>query len=353
MLRISLIGPEGTGKSRLFTLLSGEEPRETMLTESFSPPVAPVQLEDARLAALAGILKGRKVVPLTVELYDFPGFSSGTPTKLVNRILREIRQSDLLVVVLQVDADAQQLAAGYKSFRDELVLLDYANADSAFSNLKTKLRVAKRPSDDPRYRLLARVVELLEGGASLHAELSPEEKNELKDLALLTLKPELVVVNLAEEQYADKVFRDRVCAQLGDSVNASRCYPLPIALVAELAELPEDERAAFRELYGIKGALVPPLKKALLAAMDRIVFFTFNVKELRAWSVPAGSTAVEAAGAIHTDLARGFIRAEVVGAEGLVELGSTDAAKSAGKLRTEGKDYPVQDGEVILVRFNL
>jgi len=353
MLRISLIGPEGTGKSRLFTLLTGEQPRETMLTESFTPPVAPVELEDARLAALAGILKGRKVVPLTVELYDFPGFAGSTPAKLVNRILRDIRQSDLLVVVLQANADAQQLAANYKSFRDELVLLDYANADSAFSNLKARLRGTKRPSDDPRYKLLARVVEMLEGGASLHAELSPEEKSELKDLALLTLKPQLVVLNLTEEQYADSDFSKSACAQLGDGAGAAHCHALPVALAAELAELPDGERAAFRELYGIEGALVPPLKKALLAAMDRIVFFTFNEKEVRAWSVPDGSTAVEAAGAIHTDLARGFIRAEVIGAEELVALGSTDAAKSAGKLRTEGKDYPVQDGDVILVRFNL
>jgi len=353
MLRISLIGPEGTGKSRLFTLLSGEQPRETMLTESFSPPVAPVELEDARQAALSGILKGRKVVPLTVELYDFPGFTGGTPTKLVNRILREIRQSDLLVTVLMTDAGAQQLTASYKDFRDELVLLDYANADSALSNLKTKLRVSKRPSEDPRYKLLTRVVELLEGGASLHAGLSLEEKDELKDLALLTLKPQLVVVNLTEEQYGDKNFREVACTEFCKQASLANCHTLPAALAAELAELPDDERASFRELYGIEGALVPPLKKALLAAMDHIVFFTFNEKEVRAWSVPAGATAVEAAGAIHTDLARGFIRAEVIGAEELVKLGSTDAAKSAGKLRTEGKDYPVQDGDVILVRFNL
>jgi ribosome-binding ATPase YchF (GTP1/OBG family) len=312
-----------------------------------------MELEDARLAALSGILPGRTVVPLAVDLYDFPGFTGSTSKKLVNRILREIRQSDLLVVVLQAEADVKQLVTSYKSFRDELVLLDYANADSALSNLKTKLRVSKRPSEDPRYKLLTRVAELLEGGASLHAELSPEEKDELKDLALLTLKPQLVVVNLTEEQYPEKEFRESVCVQFAEQADVAYCHPLPVALAAELSELAEDERESFRELYGIEGALVPPLKKALLAAMDHIVFFTFNEKEVRAWSVPTGATAVEAADAIHTDLARGFIRAEVIGAEELVELGSTEAAKSAGKLRTEGKDYPVRDGDVILVRFNV
>ncbi len=352
MLQISLIGPENTGKSRLFKLLSGEEPRETILSESFSPPLATVRLVDERLDALAAMLPRRKVVPLAVALYDFPGFGKGTSMRLLNRVLPDIRQSDLLVIVLRAAA-VEEVTAAYRAFRDELVILDYANAESALANLRSKLKAAKEREQDVRYKLLARVVALLEEGKSLHQELSSEEKSQLKDLALLMLKPTLVAVNLSEEQYGDDAFRKGVCTKLRETAGVAACHALPVALAADLAELPEEERAEFRELFGIAEPLLPPLQRALLSALDHVVFYTFNEKELRAWSVAAGSTAVQAAGAIHSDLARGFIRAEVIGAEELVALGSTDAAKSAGKLRSEGKDYRVQDGEVMLVRFNV
>jgi len=353
MLQTSLIGPEGTGKSSLYRLLSGEEPRETMLTESFSPPTAMLELPDARLDALAAMLPGRKVVQLVVELFDFPGFGKGTPVRLLNRLLPHVRQSDLLVVVVRAGANAEATAAAYRAFRDELVLLDYATAENALANLRSKLKAVRKPEEDPRYRLLARVVELLEAGGSLYAELAPADKEELKDLALLTLKPTLAVVNLGEEEYADTGLRAAVCRRVGESAGVTACHALPVALAAELSELPEDERAEFRQLYGIEGPLLPPLQKALLTALDHIAFFTFNEKELRAWSVPAGSTAVQAAGVIHSDLARGFIRAEVIGAEELASLGSMEAAKSMGKLRSEGKEYRIQDGEVMLVRFSV
>lgn len=351
-MRASLIGPEGTGKSTLFKLLTGVEPQETMLTESFSPPAAPVAVDDLRLDKLLTLpmfTPKHKLIPVTLTLYDFPGFSPSTSARLVNRILPEIRQSDLLVTVFRArDAvDAEGMPARVRAFVEELVLLDLAIADGAKSNLRAKLKAKKNPEDDPQMKLLTKVVALLEAGTPIAAELPADEKQELAGFGLLTAIPLLAVVNTGEELHRDESARRRLHEAAEEC--GMPCFTLPVEIAAELAALPEEERGEFAELYGVTEPPAPRLRRELLLAMGRITFFTYNEKELRAWALPEGASALEAAASIHTDLARGFIRAEVIGAEELLSIGSDKDARKAGRLRSEGKEYVVQDGDVVRI----
>jgi len=351
-MRASLIGPEGTGKSTLFSLLTGVEPQETMLTESFSPPAAAMAIDDPRLEQLFRLpmfTPRHKIVPVTLTLYDFPGFSAATSARLVNRILPEIRQSDLLVAVFRAkDAgEAEGMRARVRSFVEELVLLDLAIADNARSNLRAKLKAKRKPEDDPQMKLLSRVAALLEAGTPVAGELSPNEKQELSGFGLLTAIPLLAVVNVGEELHRDEEARAKLHAAAEDC--GMPCFTLPVEIAAELEALPEDERREFAELYSMTEPPAPALRRELLRAMGRITFFTYNEKELRAWALPKGATALDAAASIHSDLARGFIRAEVIGAEELLAIGSEKDARKAGRIRSEGKEYAVQDGDVVRI----
>jgi ribosome-binding ATPase YchF (GTP1/OBG family) len=351
-MRASLIGPEGTGKSTLFTLLSGVKPQETMLTESFSPPTASVAVDDPRLDKLFTLpmfTPKHKLIPVTLTLYDFPGFSAATPARLVNRILPEIRQSDLLVAVFRARdaADAEGMPSQVRSFVEELVLLDLAIADGAKMNLRAKLKAKKNPEDDPQMKLLTGAVACLEAGKTLCGGLTPDERTELAGFGLLTAIPLLAVVNVSEELHRDEAARQKLHQAAEDC--GLPCATLPVEIAAELEALPDEERAEFAELYGVTEPPAPRLRRELMWAMGRITFFTYNEKELRAWALPEGASALEAAAAVHTDLARGFIRAEVIGAEELLSLGSDKDARKAGRVRSEGKEYVVQDGDVVRI----
>jgi len=352
MQSVALVGPESTGKSLLFELLTGAEPQEETLTETFTPPLGTVPLPDSRLDGLQEILKRPKCVPLAVELRDCPGFSSGTPSKLLNRILPEIKQADLLLTVIRAltPAEAEKAMKSVNGFREELLILDLAIAENAFNKHKQRLKGMKKPQEDARYRLLERVVGLLEANKSLHDELAADEKRELKDLALRTLKRQLIIINAGDEVYAKEELREGISALISEEVGPA--HMIPVKLAAELAELGEEERAEFRELYGIDKPLLPELKSAVFRALGNIVFFTFNEKELRAWAVPEDATAVDAAGAVHSDLAAGFIRADVVASEEFIAAGSEKHARDKKLWRTESRDYPVKDGDIILVKFS-
>ncbi len=350
MLRICIIGPEATGKSALFGLLSGEEPKDAVLSETFTPPVATLNAQDAQLEALHRLLPGRKVVHAQYSLLDFPGFGKGTPPKLMSRILPEIRKADLALIVLKAES-GEEAAKAWQAFHQELVLTDYSCSESALTNLRTKLKSVKHAEDDPRYKLLARVVAMLEAGEGLCAKLTPEERTELGDLALLTAKPMLLIINTGDKIVDAALHKDFAQALDGEE-GITRWVALPVSLAAELAAIPEDEQDEFRELYGVTGPLMPPVESALLPTLGHFTFYTYNEKELRAWTVAGGSTALQAAGIIHTDIAHGFIRAEVINAAELIALGSLDKAKPAGKHRLEGKEYIIRNGDIITVHFS-
>ncbi len=352
MLQIALIGPEDTGKSKLFQLLTATKPKDEVLSETFTAPVGSCALDEERIKGLHGILNRPNVLPLQASILDFPGFSAKTPSRLMNRILPEIKQADLLILVFKAmsEFDVGKLPSAFASFRDDLLIMDLAIAETALKNLKGKLRAMKHPEDDPRYKSLSKVLSLLESQKLLFKELAFEEREELQDLALLTARPWLVVLNLGEDVYVRAEIREGMCEHFCDEGVA--CCALPIRLAADLAELEtEEERQEFREAYGIGAPLVPPLKKAVLSVADRTVFYTFNEKEVRGWCVKAGGTAVDAAGQIHSDLAKGFIRADVISFEDFISAGSESAARERNLWRIEGRDYIVKDGDIILIKF--
>ncbi len=354
MLQIALIGPEDTGKSKLFELLTKTKPKDEVLSESFSAPIGNCSLDEKRINALQGVLNRPNVIPLSATVLDFPGFSSKTPSRLLNQIIPQIKQADLLLVVLKAmsEYDVSKLPKVYSAFRDDLFVLDLSVAENAIKNLKSKLRAMKHPEEDPRYKLLTKINTLLDSQKLLASELTPDEREELKDLALLTAHPWLVVLNLGEDVFVRTEIREGMCEHFGDEGVA--CCALPVKLAVDLEELDdENERAEFRKAYGITEPPLPPLKKAILTALNLSVFYTFNEKEVRGWSVRSGGRAIDAAGQIHSDLAKGFIRADVISFEDFINAGSESGARERNLWRTEGRDYLVQDGDIILVKFKV
>jgi ribosome-binding ATPase YchF (GTP1/OBG family) len=303
-LEVGIVGPPGGGKTSLFTALTKAGGGEYGKTNVGVAPIA-----DARLQQLADVVKARKVTPATIRVQDIPGSSQ----------LGALRQVDaLLVVVRGFGADATP-ADDLESFRLELLVADRDHVEKRVERVEKQAK-----SGDPRLRAeveeLRRILAHVDSGGSL-ADYPGELPGELEPL---TTKPLIAVEN-------------------GPG-------GIDLQLEAELAELPDEEAAEFRG--GAESAL-DEIAGRLATALDLITFFTAGEQETRAWTLRSGQTALDAAAAIHTDIARGFIRCEVVDWRDLVELRSHADVAKAGKQRLEGKTYVVQDGDVLNIRFNV
>jgi ribosome-binding ATPase YchF (GTP1/OBG family) len=303
-LEVGIVGPPGGGKTSLFTALTKAGGGEYGKTNVGVAPIA-----DTRLGQLAEVVKARKVTTATIRVQDIPGSSQ----------LGALRQVDaLLVVVRGFGADATP-ANDLESFGLELLVADRDHVDKRLERVEKQAK-----SGDPRLRAeleeLRRILAHVDAGGSL-ADYPGELPGELEPL---TTKPLIAVEN-------------------GPG-------GIDLQLEAELAELPDEEAAEFR---GGGESALDEIAGRLAAALDLITFFTAGEQETRAWTLRDGETALDAAGAIHTDIARGFIRCEVVDWRDLVELGSHAEVAKAGRQRLEGKTYVVQDGDVLNIRFNV
>jgi hypothetical protein len=322
MRDIGLVGVPFSGKSTLFTALTRAG------SHGGQANVAVVPVPDPRLAVLTEMERSKKTVPAQVRFVDVPGGTSSAQG------VAKLRESDALAVVVRcfgVDrAPTRELA----DVRGELLLADLAVVESALE--KALKRAKGRPGPD--VAALQRAKDALDTERPLRdAELDHQELAHLKGIASLTLKPEVVVANLEEGE--------EIPAELGDAVGVYA------SIEAETTEMDPDEARALLEEFGVSE---PGLERVIAAgygALDLITFLTTGEDETRAWEVRRGAKAPEAAGVIHTDLERGFIRAEVISYDELVAIGSMDAAKAAGKLRVEGKEYVVQEGDILHVRF--
>jgi len=319
---IGLVGVPFSGKSTLFTALTHAG------THGGQANVAVVPVPDPRLDVLTEMERSRKTVHAQVRFVDVPGGTSSAQG------IAKLREVEALAVVIRCFGPDQAPASELANVRADLLLADLAVIEGSLQKAEKKARGRPGPEVDA----LKAAKAALDAETPLRdAKLEPEHLAELRGIAPLTLKPEVVIANLEEGTEVP-----------ADLPGAAGVFA---AIEAEVAEMDPEEARALLEEFGVKEPGLQTVIEACYRAIDLITFLTTGDDETRAWEVARGATAPEAAGAIHTDLQRGFIRAEVIGYDELVEAGSMENAKTHGKLRVEGKDYVVQEGDILHVRF--
>jgi ribosome-binding ATPase len=358
MEQLGLVGLPNAGKTSLFNALTGASapvaPHPFTTTEK-SVGIAP--LPDPRLAALAAMSHSKNVVRAGVQVVDIAGLVAGSSTGegLGNRFLAGIREVDALCLVLRAFED--ETVVGETDPMEALGVLELelmlADAESIESQIDKRRRAAK--SDKTLLGEVAAMevaLQSLSAGVPLYrAGFDPEVRAWLKGLFLLSDKPVLAVVNAGDDQL-DKAAA--LVAPIEDELGAyGEVLVVSVQLEAEAAQMPADERAELLEGLGLGEGALARLSRSAYHLLGRRTFLTTGDKESRAWSFRDGATAPECAGVIHSDLQRGFIRAEVIRWDELIELGSWNAAKAVGRIRVEGKDYVVADGDVLEIRFNV
>ncbi|MEV2276394.1 redox-regulated ATPase YchF [Nocardiopsis sp. NPDC049922] len=359
-LSIGIVGLPNVGKSTLFNALTKNEALAANYPfATIEPNVGVVGVPDSRLATLAEIFGSAKVLPATVDFVDIAGIVRGASTGegLGNKFLANIRESDAICQVIRVfdDPDVTHVDGDIEPSRDietintELILADLQTLEKAIPRLE---KDAKRNAKDKDAQELLQTAlaarEILDDGTSLYAA-EGLDTHRLRELSLLTVKPFIYVFNLDSGELTNEVLR----AKLQELVAPAEAIFLDAKIEAELAELDEEEAQELLESMGQKESGLAQLARVGFDTLGLQTYLTAGPKEARAWTVRKGATAPEAAGVIHTDFQRGFIKAEVVSYDDLVEAGDMQAARAAGRVRMEGKDYVMADGDVVEFRFNV
>jgi len=365
-MKLGIVGLPNVGKSTLFNAITqaGAESANYPFC-TIEPNVATVAVPDSRLDRLAEMYDPDKVTPAVIEFVDIAGLVKGASKGegLGNKFLSNIREVDAIVHVVRAfeDSNIVHVEGSVDPLRDietinlELILSDLEIIARRIDRLKKQLK-----GGDKKYQVeidfLEGLCSKLEDGISARAlDYTDDEKEFLKEVSLLSLKPVIYAANVAEDDYAKVDDENPYVAKIREFAAAEKSEVMVISarIEEEIAELDKDEKQMFLEELGTEESGLDKLIRASYKLLGLISYLTAGKPEVRAWTITKGTKAPQAAGKIHTDFERGFIRAEVVAYNDLMENGSMAAAKEKGLVRSEGKEYVVEDGDIILFRFNV
>jgi GTP-binding protein YchF len=354
-MRIGILGLPKSGKTTLFNLLTASELATDKFRAAGEAHVGIARVPDRRLERLRDLYEPRKYTPATVEFIDIPGLKRGESRESLD--LDRLRTVDALMQVvrgfedLEIHPAAADPAGDVAAIELELVLADHELVERRLSRLAQNAKRGLKPEEEREQRLLAeKILPQLESGDPVRElELDADEERMLRGFQLLTVKPKLLVLNVGEEQLGSD---ESSLAELPAELRA-RTIVVSAPIEGEIARLEAEEQREFLADLGLDEPSLDRVIRSSYEMLSRIAFFTVGEDEVRAWTIRAGTSAREAGGAIHSDIARGFIRAEVVPWDDLLRLGSLAACREQGLLRLEGKDYVIQDGDVAHFRFNV
>jgi hypothetical protein len=358
-MRIGLFGFPMTGKSTLFRLLTGADVQAHAARGEAQVGVSKVP--DPRLQRLAEMYKPRKVVPATIEYLDLAGVEKGSAAKALP--LEQLRVTDALAHVVRAFRDdtvphgegSIDPARDAATMETELILADHSIAERRIEKLALQVKKTRRDEDKEELELIRKVLSQLEQDIPLrNVDFTERERYRLRGFTLLSLKPLLIVVN-ADEADASRLHEGPAGFGLDSFASrpATGVVVLSGKIEEEISQLDPDDAAAFRSELGIQEPALDRMIRGSYDLLGKISFFTVGEDECRAWTIDRATPARRAAGSIHSDIEKGFIRAEVVAYEELMDAGSWNTARERGTLRLEGKEYPIKDGDISHFRFNV